>query len=336
MDKTQAQQSVKNVVAESFSLNPSAIINLFEIDVSDLGFNMGVISETEIALGKNTIFRFHNNINLSTNSLYWGGKEYIAIPIDADGFDVNVRGSPSQPRLSITVSDEGISQLSRLKDRIYEMGDIIGAKITRIRTFAKFLDTSNFVNGVPPRDFYPDSSSELSRDIYIIDRRANENKNLVQYELSPSFEYEGIKLPGRICNSDNCVFLYRGMGCLYENASRKNIEIHEDGILPQLAPPVATSFDEPINTIITGVAFTDKGQYNYSQFYSKGDYVYLEHHGLKYYFVSKFDNNSSQPPSDSWVGDDCSHKQKGCKLRWNNIGDGSLPYGGFPSINRFR
>jgi lambda family phage minor tail protein L len=337
MDKITAQGSIKNITSELFSLSPSQLVTMFVIDISDLGFNLGVINQTEITQEKDTKFYFHNTVNLTTKSIFWQGKEYIAAPINADGFEMNVKGSTPTPRLSMTVSDEGIPYLTRLKDRIYEMGDIVGAKVTRIRTFARFLDENNFLGQVPPLNFFPDPNSELPRDVFFIDRKSNENKNIIEYELAPAFELDGIKLPGRLVSSNSCAFTYRGEGCLYEYSSRINSDIHGDGTLPVFAPPVATVDDERVTSLITGVAFTDKGEYNIGQNYSKGEFCYIVHRGIKYYFISKINNNATQPPDSSvWVSDECSKKIRGCKLRWNNIADGSLPFGGFVSCTRFR
>ncbi len=337
MNASQAQSSIKNVILESFSLNPSALINFYLIDISDLGFGLGVISESEIIQEKDTTFYFHNNVNLTSDSLFWRGKEYHAAPIKADGFELSVKGSTPTPKLSMSVSAKGVPHLSRLKDRINQMGDIVGAKVTRIRTFARFLDAVNFADSIPPANFFPDPNSELVRDIFYIDRKSQENKNFIEYELSPLFELEGVKIPGRVVSQDNCPFLYRGEGCLYEYSSRKDAEIHGDGNLPTHAPPMATNMDEPINTLITGVAFSDKGNYNLGQVYSKGDCVNIKHRGIRYYFVSKINNNSISPPDlSSWIPDECSKKVRGCSLRHSNLGDGSLPFGGFVSCNRFR
>ncbi len=332
----QAQTSIKNVVGELLNLSPTSLITLFEIDVSDLGFNAGTISQTEVSLGINTIFRFHSNINLTLSSLFWQGNEYIAAPIEAQGFETNLKGSPPIPTLSITVSDEGIPQLTILKQRIRELGDIVGAKVTRIRTFARFIDASNFFNQTPPLNYNPDPTQELPRDIWYIDRLANENKTAIQYELSPLFTVEGITLPGRIISENSCPWSYRGEGCLYEFANRKTT-IHGNGTLPQYAPPVATSLDEKFTDLVTGVAFVDKGQYNPGQTYNIGEYTYISNRGLKYYFISTVNNNSSTPPNTSgWLADECSKRLQGCRLRWNSIGNGILPYGGFPSVNRFQ
>lgn len=333
---TQARTSIKNVVGESFLLNPSALITLFEIDVSELGLQTDVLSETEVQLEKNTVFRFHNNINLTTNSLFWRGNEYMAAPIQAVDFEVNVKGDIPIPKLSMTVSDENIPLMSVFKQKLLEIGDIAGAKVTRIRTYSRFVDAVNFLNSVPPKDFYPDPNAELPRDIYYIDRKSAENKNYIEYELAPAFETDGILLPGRIISENNCIFNYRGEGCLYEFNSRRDA-IHGDGNLPTDAPPVANLLNERISLLITGAPFTDRGKYNFGGVYNIGDYVYIYSRGIKYYFVSTVNNNLVSPPNTSyWVADNCSKKILGCKLRWQNIGSGTLPFGGFPAVNRFQ
>lgn len=337
MNSQQAQLSVKNVSAESFSLNPSALITLFEIDVSDLGFQMGIISETEVQLQSNTIFRFHNNTNLTTNSLFWQGNEFIAAPIQATDFEINIKGNTPTPKLSLSVSDEGIPLMTILKQRLLQFGnDIAGAKVTRIRTYARFLDVVNFVNNTPPQNFYPDPNGEFPRDVYYIDRKSQENKNFIEYELGSLFDVEGIKLPGRIVSEDNCMFLYRGEGCLYEYSQRQD-PIHQNGLLPQFAPPVANNLNEKISDLVNGVSFSDKGQFNLNQIYNKGEFVFIYNRGIKYYFVSSINGNNSTPPNEpSWLADECSKKLLGCGLRWNNVGSGTLPFGGWPSTNRFK
>lgn len=333
---TQAQSSSKSLSSEIMSLSPSALITLFEIDVSNLGLNAGTISQTEVSLGINTIFRFHNNINVTSNSVFWQGNEYIAAPIAAEGFEANLKGPPPIPTLTISVSDSGIPQLSILKQRIRALGDIVGAKITRIRTFAKFIDVTNFFNQTPPQNFFPDPTQEFPRDIFYIDHLTLENKNFVQYELSPLFVVEGITLPGRIISERNCVWQYRGEGCLYESSGRKT-SVHGLGSLPNYAPPIATNLNELFSSVITGVAFIDKGVYNLGQSYRMGEFCYIQNRGIKYYFTSLINNNTSSPPNSSgWLADGCSKTVLGCKYRWASIGSGILPFGGFPSVNRFR
>lgn len=337
MNTQQANTSILNLSSESSLLNPSSLITLFEIDVSDLGFQAGIISQTEIQLQTNTKFNFHNNINLTTNSIFWQGIEYVAAPIQATDFEMNIKGETPVPKLSMTVADEGIPLMSLLKERLLQFGsDIAGAKVTRIRTYARFLDTVNFVNNTPPLNFYPDPNSELPRDIYYIDRKSQENKNFIEYELSTLFDVESIKLPGRLVSEDSCQFLYRGEGCLYEYASRQD-PIHQNGILPTFAPPVANRFDQKLSDLISGVPFVDKGQYNLGQIYNMGEFTFIYSRGIKYYFISTVNNNISIPPLEpQWIADECAKRVLSCSLRWQNINSGTLPGGFFPSTNRFR
>ena len=216
------------------------------------------------------------------------------------------------------------------------MGDITGAKISRIRTFARFIDAKNFFNSIPPQNFYPDPSQELPRDIYYIDRIESENKTSIKYVLSPSFVVEGITLPGRIMSQNICPFAYRGEGCLYEFSNRKTY-IHGLGNLPSSAPPVADSLNETMSSLITGAPLSDRGAYNLGILYNIGDYCYIQNRGINYYFISKINSNASAPPALSgWISDECSKNINGCQLRWQNLNSGVIPFGGFPSINRFQ
>ena len=74
MNKTEAQSAIRGLWGEAFNLTPSALIQLFEIDLGQIGFNRGVISQSEIDSGLGTIFRFHNNIKLTNSSIYWNKK----------------------------------------------------------------------------------------------------------------------------------------------------------------------------------------------------------------------------------------------------------------------
>ncbi len=348
MLKSEAQNSLKNLYSEAASLTPSALITFFEIDVGQIGFDLSKISQTELDKQINTIFRFHNNISLTSSSIFWQGKEYTAAPIQADGFETNIKGTLPTPTLSLTVSDEGIQQLSIFKNRILELGDLTGAKITRIRTFAKFLDSSNFIDNTSPDGFSPDPNSEFARDIFYIDRKSSENKNSIKFELASILDVEGVKLPGRLVVSNSCPFIYRGAGCLYEYNSRRNSIIHdtvENSILPENAPPIATDKDESIYTLLSGATFTDLGEYDQNKNYNSGDSVYLNYNNHKYYFVANQNDVKVSPPNlNYWINDSCSKSPYGCSIRYGIYGSangsgvvlGNLPFGGFVTVNRFK
>lgn len=327
---------IKKVNAESFKLTPSSLISLFEIDINNSVFESGFDS---LAIQK--VFRFHNSIKLTTNNIVFDSKTYIAAPIFANGFEMNTRGTIPTPKISISTNDSGIQALSNFKAAIKSYGDLVGAKVTRIRTFAKFLDAVNFEGQNPPAGFDPDPYAKFPSDVYFIDRKTNEDKNSLEFQLASILDLEGILLPGRTVISDRCNFEYRGEGCLYEydgatpDTMRRNIAIHgENSTLPASAPPVATENDEDIvGVAIPGItSLVDKGEYNLSSTYSIGEFIYIQKNGIKYYYVAKKSVPAeSVPPNENyWLADSCSRCITGCKKRFGTI----LPFGGFPAVNK--
>ena len=43
----------------------------------------------------------------------------------------------------------------------------------------------------------PDSSATFPNEIYYVDRKTTENRNIIQFELSASFDLNGVRLPKR-------------------------------------------------------------------------------------------------------------------------------------------
>jgi len=340
----QAQSSLKKIQSEIQSLTPSTLITLFEIDVASIAFDVGVYNDADLLNKQITNFRFHNNVKLINTSIYWQNNEYLAIPIKAEGFEFNSRGTLPVPKLSLSVSDDGIPLLTKLKEKLYQMGDLVGAKVTRRRTFAKYLDAQNFIGETGNDAYEPDPLAEFPPDIFHIERKSNENKNLIEYELSSIWDIEGTKLPGRLVISQKCQWTYRGCGCRYEYNSRRVEKIHETSdrsTLPLSAPAVANQNNELIKNVI-GADIVDKGLYNFGYTYSKGDSVFIEKGGIKYYFVAKINHPSLPPPNLSqWEQDSCSKTVRGCEIRFGIEGGasggiipGRLPMGSFLATNK--
>lgn len=342
--KSEAVSASKKINSELFDLSPSTIITLFEIDCQQIALDYGLITNSSILNdGNSYIFRFHNQIKLFNTSIFWRGNEYIAAPIAADGFEMATSGTLPTPKLSISVNDDMVSSLVILKEQIYKIGDITGAKVTRYRTLLKYLDSKNFLNLIVPDDFEPDTTIELSREIYYIDRKSLENRQIIEYQLASIIDVEGLQLPRRLVLANKCPFSYRGWGCLYEYNARKTL-IHGDATMPFAAPAIANEKDEKIEDII-GVKVIDKGEYDKKLSYKIGDSVYIQKNYLKYYFVCKVACIGIAPPNmNYWIIESCSKTISGCKIRYSNIGSvvsgntgfvkGRLPYGGFASVNK--
>lgn len=328
------QESIKSIHSEVVKLDPSAIVTLFEIDLSNL------------VPGKET-FRFHNSFKIKNTSILFGGKEYIALPIQAEGFETSSKGVAATPKLSLSSSTSGLisSRFIEFVALVRGFGDLVGGKVTRIKTFVKYLDKKNFYddsdkliseNFPAPEGFEPDSNAFFPPDIYFIDRKSTETKDLLEFELGSLFDLQDIKLPGRMVLRKNCIWQYRGEGCRYESVAgsvNKSLEY---------APPVADEEDQKFVGLTS-----NKGLWKATITYSPGEYVFRPAKGVNYYFVCIATNINVLPPNSSyWTQDKCSKSLAGCRLRWGakspaqdprnplNPQKENLPFGGFPGISR--
>ena len=77
--------------------------------------------------------------------------------------------------------------------------DIVGAKFVRIRTLVKFIDAVNFANNT---NATADPNAEFPREVYYIDRKSAENRDVVTFELASVSDLAGIRLPKRQCTRD--------------------------------------------------------------------------------------------------------------------------------------
>ena len=170
------------------SINPSGIIELFSLQLDS-------------ALhGSNTIYRFHNGSSLNANGeIVWAGNSYLRFPLIAEGFAYQ-RGQLPRPTLTISnlSAAPSISALMLSTNEITPGNDLTGSTVTRIRTLAKFLDDVNFSGNSNPFGT-PDSNAEFPREIYYIDRKATETRDVVSWELAAVFDLAGVRVPKRQC-----------------------------------------------------------------------------------------------------------------------------------------
>ena len=257
--KDQAKSSIKSLARELGNLDPSTLLSFFEIDLSSVvgSISSSLIKDYEevnpvlpnFEDSKDNILRFHNNIRVFDSYIFWQGKTFFPAPIQAEGYEISSRGILPTPRLSMSSqSDQETEILSLIRRAIRKYGDIVGAKVTRIRTYAKFLDKNNFADiakydgtdgsylSAFPEGYEPDPYAELPRDIFFIERKASESKTAIVYELSSSLDVEGIKLPRRTVQSRKCGFAYRGCGCFYESAENALFDSSTPNIMPKTVP----------------------------------------------------------------------------------------------------
>lgn len=363
-NKENARNTTKSISSELISLNPSTLLTFFELDISSVEKKIQDNQTPETS-----IIRFHNNKEIFS-TLTWQGKVFHSAPISAEGFDISSRGTLPTPKLSLFINEneEEVEAFSLLRNISKQYGDIIGAKVTRIRTFLKYIDEVNFQNleqqtgnGLIslPKDYEPNPHAELPRDTFYIERKTSENPTSISFELASLIDLEGVKLPRRVVTSSKCSFKYRGCGCFYEyDSNKKNLldkcDVTEANFLPDKAPAVANNQDESIESIIGKKPNPNEivKEYNPKKSnekpYQVGHTVFVNRNGINYYYVLKQESSNPPPPPNEqyWVADACSKSLTGCRLRWGMQSNvvlkrgneffkkGELQFGGFPNATR--
>jgi lambda family phage minor tail protein L len=153
-----------------------------------------------------SVLRFHAGINGLSAYVTFNGQQYVPLPIEAEGFEWS--GSGPLPRPTVRVAN--VTGL--MGAAVREMEDLIGCKLTRRRTFVKYLDAVNFEGGVNPT---ADPSAEFTKDVFYVNRKASENKFMIEFELASMLDVQGVKLPKRIVAPNVCSWGYRSAECGY-------------------------------------------------------------------------------------------------------------------------
>lgn len=183
---------VPKIASEVQKLNPSAVVELFELDTTN---HLG-----------GSILRFHAGTNQVGGYVTWAGQEYVPFPIEVSGFEWRSSGSLPRPRIKVA------NVTGLLGAAVRDMDDLVGSKVTRIRTFAKYLDAVNFPGGVNP---LADPLAEFGRDVFFVNRKVSENKFVIEFELAAMLDVQGVKLPRRIAIANVCWWRYRSAECGY-------------------------------------------------------------------------------------------------------------------------
>jgi phage-related protein len=185
-DNNVVWEAVSSAFAEVSKINPSNIIELFELEL------------VTAIHGNNSTYRFHNGV-----SEYQGSKLRIS----------NLLGTITSLLLTLPQGLEG-------------------AKVTRIRTLERYIDDINFETdqllledgnyflledgnyisqeGVANPHGDPDTVT-FPYEIFTIDRKSSENREVVEFELAADFDVQNVRLPKRqVLPSD-----FPGVGTFY-------------------------------------------------------------------------------------------------------------------------
>ena len=288
---------------ESTSLTPTALLNLFELDLSPIGIP--------------SQFYFCDMTTSLYKAIVFGGVTYSPFPIQIKEMGYDGQGSLIRPKVQLSNVGGFISNL------LLQNQDIVGANVSITRVFARFIDAVNWPNGVSP--YTPDPTGAYAPEIYFINRKTQENQQIVEFELSTAFELDGRKLPSRAMLAQFCSWRYREAGtCGYSGAPQADI--------------YGNLFSGPPYNI---VSLNNRGAWSASNSYAAGDYVTiysaqqaLLNVPLVYVCVNATGTNNSPFAANNpyWIQDSCGKTLAQCRYRFPF--PAVLPFGGFGGLTR--
>jgi lambda family phage minor tail protein L len=210
VDGTVTWTGISAVYEDLSVLEPNAIIELFQLHLD------------ATLHGSSDIYYFHNGVNAAvTGNVVWNGQSYVRLPLEATGFDYSSSGSLPRPKLAVSNIGSSITALLLQVNLITTGNDLGGAKVVRIRTLKKYLDGEA---GADPHAKFPD-------EIWYVDRKSNENRAVVEFELASKFDLVGVMLPRRQVIANVCQWIYRGGECGYTGSNYWNAQDQVVGTL---------------------------------------------------------------------------------------------------------
>lgn len=175
---------MSEIDAKSESLRPGDLVDLFQIDLSPLGYE--------------AVFYFQQ-ADAKGGTVWFGGNEYQPRPIKVSGFKKSAEDAPPEPTLSIGNVDKGGYAI------LNEYGELLGARLIRIQTFAEFLDK------LPDGSDNPSANAEAIHipEVWWIEQKAPSNRLQISFRLKSILDLNGKQVPGRQLLKDVCRRPYR-------------------------------------------------------------------------------------------------------------------------------
>ena len=155
----------------------------------------------ELEYGTSSKAYFFGGLDENTTAVQFretGGtvRNYTAIPLQVEGFEVNTDGAYSRPEISIG----NIGNVLSSAVGNTPLQDLVGKRLTRRTTLQKYL-VGESGDATPPVE-YP-------KVTYILDRLKDRGPLSVTYELAAPFDVTGVQLPKRQVIAGACPFRYK-------------------------------------------------------------------------------------------------------------------------------
>lgn len=149
--------------------NVGNVIELFKIDATNIGGSV--------------LYLTPSGFNIS-----FGGIDYIPFPISINNRNFDSESAPSRPTLTVSGGND-----SAIFAMVLAYGDLVGAKVEYIKTFANFLDDGVDAN---PMEHLP-----IER--FVVIQRSSLSALGISFVLSTPLDQPTLQLPRRQILKDN-------------------------------------------------------------------------------------------------------------------------------------
>ena len=152
-----------------------------------------------------TIYLFHSGNNMkNSGDIIWQSNTYQRMPCSATGLKYSGKGTLPRPTITFSNLLGTITSLLLSNNKITPFSDLQGAKLIRRKTLSRFLDEINFPSNINPYKVGSvDPTAEMPKEIYFIDKKIVENRNIVQFEMVSSFDLQGVFAPKKLVTQDD-------------------------------------------------------------------------------------------------------------------------------------
>jgi lambda family phage minor tail protein L len=330
-------EATKAVVKELQKLHRGSLVELYSLDLTMLGVD--------------SVLNFHNGAGGDSQPIAFLGVSYIPLPIAVRGFEFSGAGEPPRPSLSISNIGGFMTGL------ILQTNDLVGARLTRRRTFTKYLD------GQPEAGNF-----QLPEDVFYVEQKTNETDLRVDFELGSGLDLDGKSFPTRQVVASHCrVDHYRGEGCYFARGfcvqddksatfpgADKFIGDFQELFAYQVGDAIGFTKDGYYQMFVNIVAISatahfqsplheptkwemvqrNRGAFDSTVAYSTKDVVFVEYEDYRAYYYAKRSVPAGQRPPNSiyWTSDQCVKTlAAGCSLHFDPRRRGyPLNFNGFP------
>ena len=158
-------QSIKE---DTLKLNVgSPLVELYKLDLTPIGGSTYYFSKGPI----------------DGEIIYFNSVPYPPIPVETEGFEYPGNGKMPRPILRLS------NILMTFLSTVIDYNDMVGAILTRRRTFRKYLD------GETNADPY----AQFPTDVFYVECKKRQNKHLIEWELICALDLENLLVPKRQC-----------------------------------------------------------------------------------------------------------------------------------------